>query len=235
MSTRRRSTNKRKTRSRKFDLRNPKYMKLYWQHEGEPKMPELGNKITIISIDPGVVNYCLRVEHRYNNGKVVTANMSLVEFDRKDHDRYRKLSDFLDSITEYIKACHFVFVEEQMRSNTDVLRMSQHTLTYFMMATRNKYNLPLVYEVNSKLKTNVLAGPPKPGESRKKGWTKKWAISHAKQILNDRDDNEALERIRSSRKKDDLCDVVVQAEAAIMTLQLTKFQSRKVPMLVIVK
>lgn len=200
--------------------KNPTYLKLCWNHRGSPKKfdpSKYNGKIRIISIDPGVVNYAFRVEDRYEGGKVKTVYMKLMSF-QKEHRRYKDLTDYLDSKHLYIKSCDLILIEEQLGMSTNAYGMSRHTVAYFMVKTRNRYKTPLIYEVSPRLKTHILSK-----DTPKR--TKTWAVKLAKEMLAERGDTKSLEVVNNIKKKDDICDTIVQLEAFMIHLGMKKYIS----------
>ena len=133
-----------------FQKRTPKtqepYRSVYVCHNphtiplSERKWPD---RIRIISIDPGVTHYAIRVEER--NVKKVDI-ITTIFYDKvglkKDEQEltndnesllFTFIQRFLDDNKEKFIGCHMVIIEKQLPINYRAVRMSQHTLTYFMM------------------------------------------------------------------------------------------------------
>jgi len=212
----------------------------------ERKWPD---RIRVISIDPGVTHYAIRVEER--NMKTV-GPITTIHFDKiglaKDKQElsedlvcamYSYVSNYLDQYLELFKTCHMVIIEKQLPINYRAVRMSQHTLTYFMTHLKNiKPNLAMFFEVNPQLKGRQLGAPASLNE---KG-IKTWSVEKAFELLNDRNDQKGLEvmmrkdpRNKRKEKKDDLADVINQAEALFsyfgwpVTQKVVKINPKPVP------
>lgn len=130
--------------------------------------------------------------------------------------------DILDQYSEYWEQCDAFVIEKQMsfgkRHNTMALKLGQHCWSYFAI----KYGNVTIEEFPAYHKTQVLGAEKirketKAGKVRYKAIDKparkKWCITKALSILNDRGDLDTISLIQASRKKDDLCDVICQLQA----------------------
>ena len=194
------------------------------------------DRIRIISIDPGVTYYAIRIEERNirSNGPIKTLLFDMVGLKKNEQELsvdlvcpvYSFIMNYLDNHIELIKTCHMVIVEKQLPINYKAVRVSQHTLSYFMMHLKNiQPSLPMFFEVDPKLKGRELGVPPNLNERG----LKLWAIDKARELLYDRGDEIGLgvmNRKMKGRKekKDDLADAVCQIEGLFSYLNwpLTK-------------
>ena len=96
-----------------------------------------------------------------------------------------------------------------MPFNYKATRIAQHTLTFFMIQLKNLPQLPMIFEIDSKLKGKELDAP----KTLNKNGLKEWAVQIATQLLKQRNDNKGLDILYSNRKKDDLADTLCQIEA----------------------
>jgi len=177
--------------------------------------------IRIISIDPGIRNFALRVESRgftdssYPIKTLVFDKLHIKEAERRlDEDNtdnlYVLLSNFLDQYLEIFKTCHLVLIERQMPFNYKATRVAQHTLSYFMIHLKNLKPLAMICEIDSKLKGKELGAS---NHLNERG-IKAWAIEKAKELSTKRRDYDALEILNKHKKKaDDLSDTICQIEA----------------------
>ena len=190
----------------------------------EQKWPD---RIRIISIDPGVTHYAIRVEERNikHNDVIKTLHFDKVGLKKDEQNLsidnvcpvYSFIENYLDKYLELFKTCHMVIIEKQLPVNYKAVRMSQHSLTYFMIHLKNIYpNLPLIFEVKPQLKGRELGVPPNLNERG----LKLWAVEKARELLHDRADYDGLEVLnrkdpitKRKEKKDDLSDTVCQIEA----------------------
>ncbi|PCJ29175.1 MAG: hypothetical protein COA94_02375 [Rickettsiales bacterium] len=189
---------------------------LYWPHTERKKedfMKSISHHvIRIVSIDPGVVNFCFRIEDRYNNGNVVTLAYTNIGLDN-NNDKFVYLSKFLDKYTnEYAKTNIFV-IEKQLYFSVGAFSVMHHVLSYFIKETKNKSNYPLIYLANASIKWNGIT-------DKKPKNVKKWSIGKAIELLELREDTWSLRILDSAKKKDDLSDVVTQAEGIVRKLGL---------------
>lgn len=182
-------------------------------------------RIRIISVDPGVTHYAIRVEERNirADGAIITLLHDKVGLKKEEQELdegfvskiFTFITNFLDNHKELFLTCHMVIIEKQLPINYRAVRMSQHTLTYFMVLLKNiEPNLAMFYEVAPQLKGKELGVPPNTNE---KG-LKQWAVVKALEILTDRGDTKGLEVLnrkvnKKKEKKDDLSDTVLQIEA----------------------
>lgn len=189
------------------------------------------NKIRIISIDPGITNFCIRVEERGIKNYFHPRTLLYEKFRLKKDDHqlqedfvcnvYGKLTCFLDQHIELYKTCHIVLIERQMPFNYKAVRISQHALSYFMLHLRNIVpNMAQIFEVDSKLKGRELGAS---NHLNKRG-LKAWAVDEATRLLKIRNDRQGLDILSRERKKDDLADTVCQIEALFQYLGYPKTQ-----------
>jgi hypothetical protein len=164
----------------------------------------------------------------YCNGeKILLKNVDITDGTDKnkyfDSDLCHNLNDVLDQYKEYWDKVEYFIVEQQMsfnaKINTMALKIGQHCESYFMI----KYGrVKKVIEFPSYHKTQVLGSEKieKVTKTGKKSYKnidkparKKWSIETAYGILTEREDFETIEEITKSKKKDDLSDVIIQAQA----------------------
>lgn len=196
-------------------------------------------RIRIISIDPGWTYYAIRVEERNPSkpGEIKTLHFDKIGLKKDEQNlsddlicpMYTYITNYLDKYLDLFKTCHVVIIEKQLPVNYKAVRMSQHTLTYFMTHLKNiEPNLAMFFEVNPKLKGKELGAPPHLNERG----IKLWAIEKAKDLLDMREDKIGLDimnrkdpRTKRKEKKDDLADTVCQIEAFFshMNWQLTTY------------
>lgn len=186
-------------------------------------------RIRVISIDPGRLNYCIRVEERpyrveicqnyeietllYDKLKLTNDEIDLDENYQSAH--YNSLIKYLDAHLELFRTCHLLIIERQLPFQYKVLRIAQHTITYMMLNCRNLETSFLIFEVDSKLKSRAL----KASNLLNDRGVKKWAIDHALELLKFRQDTTSLNIINRSKKKDDYADTVCQIEALFTYMQ----------------
>jgi hypothetical protein len=164
-----------------------------------------GRFYKIVSIDPAIKNLAIRVEHRFPNGSTKAV---LYERNNFESGTLIEILNYLESKWHLMIDPHFVIIEKQLAFNYKALRVSQHLLTFFYMKCQNNPVKTIIVEIDPKLKskffTSVKMNPKE---------VKKWAVGKAEEILVANNDLESLARMKSSKKKDDMADVVVQIEA----------------------
>lgn len=162
----------------------------------------------------------------YLNGKnILFENLDITKNCQKNSylelEMFYNMTEMLDLYEDFWKQCDIFLVEQQMsfgkNRNTMALKLGQHCQSYFSI----KYGRNVdIIEFPAYNKTNIL-GAEKiyTGKGKNKYKTidkparKKWSIEKAKDIFTLRNDLESLEIILSSRKKDDLADVLCQLQA----------------------
>lgn len=181
------------------------------------------NYLQIISIDPSIKNLGFRIERRYFDGRIQPIALSRTTFGTNAittetapngtaltvNTLYRDVTTFFNTYNEYFPTTHILIMERQLPQNYKAVRISQHVLTEMMIRLANQPLLPLIVEVDSKLKSRQL-GCPKGLNERQ---TKLWLIEKALLLSQQRGDDFSHDLISRSRKKDDLADVICQAEA----------------------
>lgn len=172
----------------------------------------------VISIDPGIVNFCIRIEDRYRNGMVKTVYTEKKVLGGNDGNVmlvYTNLTEYLNSLIDVTYWGHYYIIERQMVENYQSTRIAQHVLTYFLTLCNTSAIKPLILEIDSKAKYTVLDAPT----GYNKAALKTWGQEKAKELLLERGEVDLVNYINGSRgirgqkKQDDLCDVVIQAEA----------------------
>lgn len=179
----------------------------------------------VVSIDPGKVNFALRIEKRdaYDGTKVTTEQFVRKNFDKSTNDgidhTFDLITSFLDENLILLYNSHYVIIEKQLSRNYQSLRISQHVLSYVLINLRNAPYLPFILELESAVKGKVLSAPK--GQD-----IKKWSEEKAMEILRQRGDQESIKKIlhqkgsKGQKKGDDLADTVVQIEALFTMLEL---------------
>jgi len=167
----------------------------------------------IVSVDPAYLNYALRIERHYKNGRVVPLVFDKVAFVKKGDkclERImRGLFEFLDKYKDFFLCSHIFLVEQQPPKSNIPKRISQSTIAYFTILMRDSPLKPSIFEVSGRMKGDVLHAP--------RGMDLKiWSIREATTILRKRSDDWSIEVMECfPRKKDDLADTVCQIEAFI--------------------
>ena len=172
----------------------------------------------VLSIDPGLKNFCFRIEFR----NLITGQITMEAYEKINllsdlvgeenivNYKYRNSILLLEKYIDLIYNCHLVIIERQLSRNYKMVRFSQHLITYLIIRLMDNPAQSIILEVDPKLKTRQLNAPR--GLNSKD--VKKWAILRADQILKTRGDQASLNIIKKAKsKKDDLSDTVIQIEA----------------------
>lgn len=168
------------------------------------------SQIQVLSIDPAVKNFALRIERRLKTD-VLTIAFEKMEF-KNDETLYSQISDFLDKFENMFFEIHYFIVEKQLPQNYQAVRISQHVITYFQLKLRTSLLCPKIVELDPKLKSKMLKAPR--GLNSKE--LKNWSVEVGTQLLTKRNDKYALKILEKTKKKDDLCDTVIQSEALFL-------------------
>jgi len=162
-----------------------------------------------------------------NGKKILLENLDLTEgCDKKaylDPETFHNMIDTLDAYRGFWDQCDTFVIEKQMsfgkKHNTMALKLGQHCWSYFAF---NYGRFKTITEFPAYYKTQVL-GAAKEQKITKGGKIsfkaidkparKKWCIDKALAILAERNDFDTMSQIQSSKKKDDLCDVICQLQA----------------------
>ena len=140
-----------------------------------------------------------------------------------DSKTFYNMNDLLDNYQDYWDKCDIFIIEKQMsfgkKHNTMALKLGQHCWSYFSIhygKSKEIIEFPAYY------KTQIL-GCTKDKKVTKTGKVtykavekpqrKKWCVEKALEILDLRNDEESIDIITKSKKKDDLCDVICQLQS----------------------
>jgi hypothetical protein len=160
----------------------------------------------------------------YKNGKVILIkNLDItINCDKKkylDKELFYNMIDALDEYKEYWKNVSYFVVEKQLQINPTAVRLSVVCMSFFMFYFGR---FKKVVEFDAYYKTTTL-GTKKDQKKLKSGKIKyvsiskperkKWAIEQASYILTEREDFKTLSELVSSKKKDDMSDVLCQLQA----------------------
>jgi hypothetical protein len=168
------------------------------------------------------------------NGKsIIFQNSDLTEGCKKssylDPETYHNMTDLLDRYVDYWDQCDAFVIEKQMsfgkRHNTMALKLGQHCWSYFAF----KYGrFKEIIEFPAYHKTQVLGAKKiisKGGTKYKaidKPARKKWSVEKAISILKERNDDKTISALTSTKKRDDLADVLCQLQAFKILVYLDK-------------
>lgn len=182
------------------------------------------NFFRICSIDPARDNFAIRVETRPKDHetedfitcqlfeKLDLRKMAVVLDNPGDYLKiFDVLSSFLDLHLELLQTCHiFVMERQQIPENVWTNRIAQHTLSYLLLKMKDTPLLPIILEIDPKVKGQQLEAPTGLNYNALKKWSTETAIS----LLTLRQDEYSLAVFSKYKtKKDDLADTVCQIEA----------------------
>lgn len=213
---------------------------IYWPHPctqlppmSRGQLPNEGLQST--SIDIGIKNFAIRIEKRYNDGRVIPIYFHRIDFTKVGDNTGATTGNatvdpriilttltFLDQIWEYLKDSRLIGIERQMSINVKATKMYQVVQTFFLChISRFTYPDICIFDISPKLKGKILKSP--------KGITydalKSWGIEKAYEILTARGDQTSITYLRNQSKNksktvngipkiaDDLTDTIIQMEA----------------------
>lgn len=193
------------------------------------------NNVMICSIDPGEVNFAIRIEERYygyeNDGYILKC-VNVIYYDctnivgTADVCSYSKLSLYFDNIFTILNMCHIFLIEKQLTENYTCVRINQHVVSYLLLKLHDSPLNPTIYDLHPSLKYEVF-GLMKIKMSRYERKTK--SVEIARDILTTRRDAVSLNILNSFRrhgklKHDDLADVVTQIEAFFVHIGVSTYK-----------
>lgn len=189
----------------------------------------------ICSIDPGEVNFAMRVERRIykltepGGPKLLSRMVLLYEFTDVIGDEmessYSYLTTFLDSKLSVLKTCNIFLIEKQLPINYPKVRINQHIVSYLLLRLHDSPINPVIYELHPTLKSQMFKMM-----HMTEAQLKKRSVEIAEDILRFYGDLTSIAKIegnrnvRGKKKKDDLGDVVFQMEAFLKNTGLSSYE-----------
>lgn len=172
--------------------------------------------VRVISIDPGTINYAIRIEDRHLDGWITPVYFNVWQLKSRGAQssndpitHYSVLTRKLMEIKELWKEADIVIVERQLAINYKATRVMQHTISFFEINMMDLPHYPVIYDIMPQMKGKMLGAPPRISKKE----LKDWAVIRARELLEMRRDDWSLEVMNRSSKKDDLADTICQAEA----------------------
>jgi hypothetical protein len=200
-------------------------------HSLKPCVPHLNGFIGICSIDPGVRNFCIRVGCYSTITKKTTTclyknydlcdqkyNKSDLNYIGANTYYYGALVEIIKENIDTISSCQYVAVESQLKVNYDLIRMGQHILSTLMILMKDIGNRPLIIEIDSRAKTQMLNAPP----GMDKPARKKWAHAKGVEFLRLDGDTTWAEYVQGVKKGDDYGDVICYEKCILIFLLYKK-------------
>lgn len=177
-----------------------------------------GDFIRIVSIDPGSVNYALRVSLRARTSNIIfeprTEYMENLNFVPRTASP-DEVSAGLVELLKFLKVglptflkCHIVIIERQLPINYRSNRFSMATLSFFLDHLADAEYLPMIVEIHAKLKGKMLGVPAGTNEKQ----LKRWSVEKAAELCWCRNDP-YFSKFAKSGKRDDIADTITQEEA----------------------
>jgi hypothetical protein len=148
----------------------------------------------------------------YKASKTILFKTVNISLNKKtlDQNVFMELTRVLDEHRFYWDKCAFIIIEQQMsfgkNINVMALKIAQHVYSYMIF---QYHSFKSVYYFPAYNKTQLLGAPKKLTKPQRK----KWAVEKATEVWTLRKDNEALERLKSYKKKDDVSDCLIMSLA----------------------
>lgn len=201
----------------------------------------------LCSIDPGITDLCIRFELRKLNDKgkedVITEVSDILDLtdgakktntwkNQEVVHIYNRLTKLLDMYLDLFLSSHIIVVESQPIKGRNlgvlvaVTRVTQHIFTYLSLRLSYSTLLPLIIEVDPKLKyvnnnypVNQIDENGKKVKIKKPA-KKKHSTALALELLEQRGDEVGLNKIKSAKAKhkDDMADTIMQLEGVLVSL-----------------
>ena len=192
-------------------------------HSEPPCVIRPDKTIIITTIDPGIKNCAIRTaQYDPETRKSKTLLQCKIDFTfSQDNERvlgvetkyYTAIYTILEPYHHYFTSSHYIGIESQMVCNYDMLRMSQHLITYIMGIVRNNGNRPYIIEMDSRLKTQMLNAPAKMSKPERKKWATKMAIQYLTI-----DGEQDIIKVISDGKSDDHGDTICYEKCILLMI-----------------
>lgn len=178
--------------------------------------------MTVMTIDIGLRNYaicverfdktavekCQNIEEVEKHGEILFLDIFTLpgkELSRvRDIDTHRALVELLRSLKDVFNEVNVVVIEQQLKQNPIAQKLEQ--ATYSIILCLYPHIKPLEYCAS--IKTKAYNKRFKVKKDRKN-----WAIDNGTRILESRGDNINLNILKSTKKKDDMGDVISMVQA----------------------
>jgi len=175
-------------------------------------LSSLNRPLSIVSIDPGYKNFCLRIEERprytdhvFPIRQVFCDVINIGE----EVERYFNLTTWLNDNRSLFNNIDIILIEKQMNDNTSVMRIAQHAMSWFYSYYFDRDIKAQIIEFCPKTKLRSLGCPSNLNKRGYKEWITKWA----EEEFRVRGDGESLNALLKTKKTDDISDTLAQIES----------------------
>lgn len=178
------------------------------------KIPNVGDTWNVFSLDPGVKNFCLRIEARFKDNGFTCECGYLIKKNLTDstNNIYNITTELLDSIYDrYIIQCNYFIIEKQLPHCYFSNRIMQHVISYLLLKIPEDHPCQII-EMSSRLKSSQLNVPKGLNKNATKQWHKQWALERCQE---DGDDF-TYNALQNNSKKDDFADTKAMVEAFLI-------------------
>lgn len=203
-----------------FGLKVPKAEKpqttpytIFNPHHQEPRWTT--GMVRVISIDPGRDHLGIRVDIRNTDLSYCRVELfELIDLGKDFLGIFLNLTDYLESRKSLFQTANYCVIERQMPQNYIMMRVAQTIITYMYLILKDLSHLPLILEVDTKLKGKVLGFDLEPKDIK----IKSWGTKKAKEFLERYQDLESIRIMNSAKRMQDLADTVIQVDALFYTI-----------------
>lgn len=148
----------------------------------------------IVAFDIGKINFAWAIVDISSN---IVERFDLVDINQKS-DIYKNVHNYLLGVEHFFKDCETILVEQQMTTNFQALKLSQHVLAFFFIRFPEKQTL----EWSACHKTKSF-GLQKTTKSRRK----QFAVEKVRELIEH--DPVVTEMFEALKKKDDVADCIL--------------------------
>ena len=186
------------------------------KEELNPFTQKLDRYLQIVSIDPGIKNCGFFIGRIWCSGHHECKFLSRINFcDPKYADGLASETSYfnnvfvkLDKLASFFENTHYIVIEKQMTVNVKLIKFTHYLICYFMRSLSGKGYLPLIFEIDSHLKTKTLGAPSFRKKPQRKEWCRNFVLTMLK-----KSDTSLFEFISKLGKNDDVSDAICQEMA----------------------
>lgn len=193
------------------------------KEELNPFTQKLDHYLQIVSIDPGIKNCGFFIGRIWNSGHHECKFLSRINFCdstgrtgstssatnlSSETSYYNNIFVKLNPLSYLFDNTHYVVIEKQMSVNIKLIKFTHYLICYFMMSLSGKGYLPLIFEIDSHLKTKMLGAPSFKQKPQRKAWCRNFVLT-----IFEKSDSALFEFVSKLGKNDDVSDAICQEMA----------------------
>lgn len=186
--------------------------------------PAITDRINVVTIDPGTKNISIAAGYKMAGSQPVIVKSELHNITTSTQNQYDEcfgnLTRWLMGYTAMFRDSHYIIIERQKTENYMAIRVAQHILSFVMMVVLDSPRVPMLIELDNKVKTKMC---PKGATKREyKRWSTIQFIMHLVMAR----DGVMLQHLSSHKKLDDLADVWTQVHSFMADNGIVWYESR---------